>query len=53
MQLGKCVTLHYGTTQECLGENGNLSCGIKIRKWKFEGFIVEHMQEYLQACYST
>jgi hypothetical protein len=52
MQPGKCVTFHYGTIQECLGEHGNLSCEIEIRKWKLEGFAVEDMQEYLEVCYA-
>jgi len=50
IQPGKCVTLHYGTIQECLGENRNLSCEIEIGKWKLEGFAVQDMQEYLQVC---
>jgi hypothetical protein len=50
MQPGKCVTLHYGTIQECLGENGKLSCEIEIRKWELEGFVVVGKQEYLQVC---
>jgi len=50
IQPGKCVTLHYGTIQECLGENRNLSCEIELGKWKLEGFAVEDMQEYLQVC---
>jgi hypothetical protein len=50
IQPGKCVTLHYGTIQECLGEHGKLSCEIEIRKWELEGFVVVGMQEYLQVC---
>jgi hypothetical protein len=52
MQPGKCVTIHYGTIQECLGENGNLSCEIEIGKWKLEGFVVDEMKEYLEVCYA-
>jgi E3 ubiquitin-protein ligase SIAH1 len=47
IQPGKCVTLHYGTIQECLGENGNLSCEIVKRKGMLAGFALEDMQEYL------
>jgi hypothetical protein len=53
MQPGKCVTLNYGTVQECLGENGELSCEIEIRKWKLDGFVVEDMREYLQVCFAS
>ena len=50
MQPGKCVTLHYGTIQECLGEHGKLSCEIEIRKWELQGFVEEGIQVYLQVC---
>jgi hypothetical protein len=50
---GKCATIHYGTIQECLGENGNLSCEIEIRKCVMESFAVEDMQECLQVCCAT
>jgi hypothetical protein len=53
IQPGKCVTLHYGTIQECLDENGNLSCEIEIRKGMLERFALEDMQEYLQVCCAT
>jgi hypothetical protein len=52
MQPGKCVTLRYGTIQECRGEHGNLSCEIEIGKWKLEGFVSEDMREYLQVCFA-
>ena len=51
MQHGKCVTIHYGSIQDCLGEHGDLSCEIEIKKKiKLEEFVVEDMQEYLQVC---
>ena len=53
MQPGKCVTRHYGTIQDCLGEHGKLTCEIEIRKWKLEGFVVEDMQESLQVCFAV
>ena len=49
IQPGKCVTLHYGTVQECLGEYGEFSCEIEIRKWMLDGFVSEEIQEYLQV----
>jgi hypothetical protein len=50
IQPGKCVTLHCGTIQECLGEHGELLCEIEIGKWKLDGFLLEEIQENLEVC---
>ena len=50
IQPGKCATLHHGIVQECLGENGELSCEIEIGKWMLNGFVQGQIQEYLKVC---
>ena len=50
IQPGKCVTLHNGTIQECLGKHGDMPCEIEIIKSKLNWFLVEEMQESLQVC---
>jgi hypothetical protein len=53
IQPGQCVTIHYGTIQECLDGKGNLSCEIEIRMWPLEGFVSMNLQQYLPVCYPT
>ena len=47
LQLGKCVTLHYGTLRECLSESGDLLCDTEIGSNRLNGFVSEDMQECL------
>jgi hypothetical protein len=47
LQTVKCVTLHYGTLLEYLGESGDLLCEIEIGSNRLNGFVPEDMQECL------
>jgi hypothetical protein len=47
LQHGKCVTLHYGTIQQYVSKNGDLSCEIEIGREMLNGFMLADMQQYL------
>jgi hypothetical protein len=53
IQPWNCVTLHFGTTQERLGEHGEFSCEIEIGKWKLDGFVSDDKLEYMPIFYAT
>jgi hypothetical protein len=40
-----CVVLPLFQIQECIGEQGELSCEIEIGKWKLDGFVSEGILE--------
>jgi hypothetical protein len=52
-----CVVLHLFQIQDCIGEQGELSCEMEIGKWKLDGFvsecILESMSSFRAICNSA